>query len=101
MKTRAEKLIEKMMDEYPYGVFSVEVAFEFIENGGQVDTSAFRIWMEANGYWRDYFEEDQYCVFPIKRSELPHYLQRYGVTTEKELSDKLWHKYDVILKIVD
>lgn len=101
MKTRAEKLIEKMMDEYPYGVFSVDTAFEFIENGGQVDTSAFRIWMEANGYWRDYFEKDPDCVFPIKRSELSQYLQRYGVTTEKELSDELWHKYDVILKIVD
>ena len=101
MKTRAEQLVDKMLDEYPYGVFAVETAFEFIENGGQVDTSAFRIWMEANGYWRDYFEEDPDCVFPIKRSELFQYLQRYGVTTEKELSDELWHKYDVILKIVD
>ena len=101
MKTRAEKLIEKMMDEYPYGVFSVETAFEFIENGGQVDTSAFRIWMKANGYWRDYFTEEPDDVLKIKRSELDTYLQKYGISTEEELDKKLWYEYGVTLKILD
>lgn len=101
MKTRAEKLVEKMTQAYPYGVFAVETAFEFIENGGQVDTSAFRIWMEANGYWRDYFTEEPDDVLSFKRSELDIYLQKYGVSTEEELDKKLWYEYGVILKIVD
>ena len=99
MKTRAEQLVDKMLDEYPYGVFAVETAFEFIENGGQVDTSAFRLWMEVNGYWRDYFAEEP--DVKIKRSELDIYLQKYDVSTEEELDEVLWYEYGVTLKIVD
>lgn len=101
MKTRAEQLVDKMLDEYPYGVFAVETAFEFIENGGQVDISAFRIWMEANGYWRDYFEKEPDDVLKIKRSELSHYLQSYGCADEDALDKTLWYEYGVTLKIVD
>ena len=101
MKTRAEQLVDKMLDEYPYGVFAVETAFEFIENGGQVDTSDFRTWMEANGYWRDYFEKESEDVFKIKRSELSHYLQKYGCADEDDLDKKLWYEYGVTLKIIN
>ena len=55
MKTRAEKLVDKMLEVYPYCVINVEVAFEFIEQGGQVDTKQFKKWLEMNGYWRTYF----------------------------------------------
>lgn len=55
MKTRAEKLVDKMLEAYPYCVINVEVAFEFIEQGGQVSVKQFKEWLEMNGYWRTYF----------------------------------------------
>lgn len=55
MKTRAEKLIDKMLKEYPYCVVNVETASEFIEQGGQVSVKQFRDWLMTNGYWRTYF----------------------------------------------
>lgn len=101
MKTRAEQLVDKMLDEYTYGVFAVETAFEFIENGGQVDTSAFRIWMEANGYWRDYFEEEPEDALHIKREDLFALFNKYGITSEEELSDYLWYDCGVKLIVED
>lgn len=55
MKTRAETLVDKMLKAYPYCVINVEVAFEFIEQGGQVSVKQFKEWLETNGYWRTYF----------------------------------------------
>lgn len=55
MKTRAENLVDKMLKAYPYCVINVEVAFEFIEQGGQVSVKQFKEWLETNGYWRTYF----------------------------------------------
>lgn len=101
MKTRAEQLVEKMLDEYPYGVFDVETAFEFIENGGQVDTSAFRLWMEVNGYWRSYFEEEPDEVLSITHSQIPEYLVKYNVSDVEELEDYLWYDCGITLKITD
>lgn len=55
MKTRAENLVDKTLREYPYCVVNVETAFEFIEQGGQVNVKQFKEWLETNGYWRTYF----------------------------------------------
>ena len=55
MNTRAENLVLKMLDVYPYCVVNVDTAFEYIEQGGQVDVEQFRQWLEINGYWRTYF----------------------------------------------
>lgn len=55
MKTRAERLVDGMLRVYPYCVVNTEVAFEFIEHGGQVNVGQFKEWLEVNGYWRTYF----------------------------------------------
>lgn len=55
MKTRAENLVTKMLRAYPYCAVNVKVAFEFIEQGGQVSTKQFKEWLMMNGYWRTYF----------------------------------------------
>lgn len=55
MKTRAENLVDKMLTAYPYCVVNLETAFEFIEQGGQVNVEQFKEWLEINGYWRTYF----------------------------------------------
>lgn len=101
MKTRAEQLVDKMLDEYPYGVFAVDTAFEFIENGGQVDITAFRLWMEAEGYWRSYFEEEPDEVLSITHSQIPEYLVKYNVSDVEELEDYLWYDCGIALKITD
>lgn len=101
MKTIAEQLVKKMLDAYPYGIFTIESAFEFIENGGQVNTSAFRIWMETNGYWRDYFDKEPDDHLTIKSAELSHYLQTYGCADEEDLDKTLYYEYNIALKIVD
>lgn len=41
MKIRAENLVGKMLMTYPYCVVNVETAFEFIEQGGQVNVEHF------------------------------------------------------------
>lgn len=56
MKTRAESLVDKMFMAYPYVVVNMETAFEFIEQGGQVNVKQFKEWLEINGYWRTYFD---------------------------------------------
>lgn len=55
MKTRAERLMDKMLAAYPYCVVNVKTALEFIEQGGQVNVKQFKEWLETNGYWRTYF----------------------------------------------
>lgn len=41
MKTRSENLVDKMLMAYPYCVVNVETAFEFIEQGGQINVEHF------------------------------------------------------------
>lgn len=101
MKTRAEQLVENMAQAYPYGVFAVDTAFEYIEQGGQVDIRAFREWMQTNGYWRGYFEEEPEETLRIKREDLFAYFNKYGVTSEEELSDYLWYDCGVKLIVED
>lgn len=55
MKTRAERLVDMLVSAYPYCVVNLETAFEFIEQGGQVNVEQFKEWLETNGYWRTYF----------------------------------------------
>lgn len=55
-KTKEKKLIERMMSAYPYCVVSTKAVSEYIGQGGQVDVDAFRAWMQANGWWRTYYD---------------------------------------------
>ena len=55
VRTRAERLMDMMTKIYPNGVFYQDVAFEFIEKGGQVNAEEFREYLERNGYWKNYF----------------------------------------------
>lgn len=55
MKTKAENLVGKMLKAYPYIVVNMETAFEYIEQGGQVNVKQFKEWLETNGYWRTYY----------------------------------------------
>lgn len=55
MRTKAEILMDRMLMTYPYCIVNVKTAFEFIEQGGQVDVKQFKEWLETNGYWRTYY----------------------------------------------
>lgn len=55
MKTKAENLVGKMLKAYPYIVVNMETAFEYIEQGGQVNVKHLKEWLETNGYWRTYY----------------------------------------------
>ena len=57
MKTGAESSMDKMLKAYPYVVVNAETAFEFIEQGGQVNVEQFKEWPEINGYRRTYFND--------------------------------------------
>ena len=49
------KLMDMMLRAYPYCVINIKVANEYLSQGGMADSEHFRKWLEANGYWRTYF----------------------------------------------
>ena len=58
MRTRAEILMDRMLKAYPFCVIYGEVAFEYIEQGGQVDVEQFKEYLKNEGYWEEYYETD-------------------------------------------
>ena len=56
MNTRAENLVNKLLDKDISIIETIsknrleELAFEFIEHGGQVDVKEFTLWLENNNY---------------------------------------------------
>lgn len=101
MKTRAELAIEKLQEVYVNANPSVEVAFEFIEQGGQVDdVEDFREFLKDESYWLEWWDNKD-KEFHVQRHKLPLLMEEHHCNSEAELVEVFEHYHQTVLVVED
>lgn len=101
MKTRAELAIEKLQEVYVNANPSVEVAFEFIEQGGQVDDiEDFREFLKDESYWLEWWDNKD-KEFHVQRHQLPLLMEEHHCNSEAELVEVFEHYHQTVLVVED